>query len=199
MSFERIVEVARAIVRSGGVDALSMRKLATELGVAPTAIYWHVGDRRELLDAVLDRELTELAPVRASGSTPHQRLRSIARAIRRQVQEAPHVQLLAQHLDRSAQVSFPGQVALAREVTAAGIRGEDAAQAVRSILFLVGGFAMLESNFRRRAGQHTTQELWAEIADDSIDPVLLSSMREPTDTDALFTFALDKLIDALLA
>ena len=200
MSADRIVEVARTIVRSGGADALSMRKLSAELGVAPTAIYWHVGDRRRLLDAVLDAELADLPEVRANGSSPHQRLRSVARAIRRQVQEAPHVQALALHLDRSAQVSFPGQVALAREVTAAGIHGEEAAQAVRAILFLVGGFAMLEGNFRKRlVGLRTTQELWAEIEDPTIDPVILSSMRRPTDTDALFTYALDKLLDSILA
>jgi TetR/AcrR family tetracycline transcriptional repressor len=115
------------------------------------------------------------------------------------VQEAPHVQALAQRLDRSAQLSFPGQIALAREVTAAGIRGEEAAQAVRSILFLVGGFAMLESNFRKRpAGQRTTQDLWAEIDARDIDPVLLASMQRPTDTDALFTYALDKLLDSII-
>ena len=54
MSSDRIIDVAREIVRTGGVDALSMRKLSAELGVAPTAIYWHVGDRRRLLDAVLE-------------------------------------------------------------------------------------------------------------------------------------------------
>ena len=117
MSFERIVDTARALVKAGGADSLSMRKLSAELGVAPTAIYWHVGDRAELLNAVLDAELADLPKVRAVGTTPHARLRSVARAIRRQVQQAPHVQALALTLDRSAAVSFPGQVALAREIT----------------------------------------------------------------------------------
>jgi TetR/AcrR family tetracycline transcriptional repressor len=200
MSAARIVEVARALVRTGGADELSMRKLAAELGVAPTAIYWHVGDRRRLLDAVLDAELADMPEVAATGRTAHERLRSVARAIRRGVIDAPHVQALALHLDRSAQVSFPGQVSLAREITAAGIRGEEAAQAVRAILFLVGGFAMLEGNFRKRPpGMRTTQELWGEITDERIDPVLLASMQHPTDTEALFTYALDQLLDSILA
>ena len=71
---------------------------------------------------------------------------------------------------------------------------------MRAILFLVGGFAMLEGNFRKRpVGLRTTQELWAEIEDPTIDPVILASMRRPTDTDALFTYALDKLLDSILA
>jgi TetR/AcrR family tetracycline transcriptional repressor len=200
MSFERIVETARDLVRTGGTEALSMRKLSAELGVAPTAIYWHVGDREKLLNAVLDAELADLPEVRANGTTPNARLRSVARAIRRQVQEAPHVQALALALDRSASVSFPGQVALAREVTAAGLHGEEAANAARAILFLVGGFAMLEGNFRKRPpGHRTTQELWAEVTADDIDPILMAAMGRPADTDALFTYALDNLIESVLA
>jgi AcrR family transcriptional regulator len=200
MSFERIVETARGLVRAGGAEALSMRKLSAELGVAPTAIYWHVGDREKLLNAVLDAEVAELPEVRAHGATPHARLSSGARAIPPQGQEAPHVQALALTLDRSASVSFPGQVALAREVTAAGLHGEEAADAARAILFLVGGFAMLEGNFRSRPpGHRTTQELWTEVTDDDIDPALLAAMSRPADTDALFTYALDNLITSVLA
>ena len=68
MSFERIVDTARSLVKAGGADSLSMRKLSAELGVAPTAIYWHVGDRAELLNAVLDAELADLPKVRAVGT-----------------------------------------------------------------------------------------------------------------------------------
>jgi TetR/AcrR family transcriptional regulator, tetracycline repressor protein len=200
MNPERIVDAARSLVRAGGADALSMRKLSAELGVAPTAIYWHVGDRDELLNAVLDAELADLAAIRATGSTAHHRLRNVARSIRRQIEDAPHVQALALTLDRSAAVSFPGQVALAREVTSAGLRGEAAASAVRAILFLVGGFAMLEGNFRKRPpGFRTTQELWSEITADDIDADLLAAMAGPTDTDELFTYALDHLIESVLA
>ena len=42
---ERVVNTARALIEGGGVDAVSMRKLAAEMGVAPTAVYWHVGSR----------------------------------------------------------------------------------------------------------------------------------------------------------
>jgi TetR/AcrR family tetracycline transcriptional repressor len=199
MTSERIVAAARALVKGGGADALSMRKLAAELGVAPTAIYWHVGDRDHLLNAVLDAEVAELPAVRAAGSTPRRRIRSVARAVRRQVQTAPNVQALALTLGRSAEVSFPGQVALAREVTAAGLRGAEGADAVRAILFLIGGFAMLEGNFSRRPpGARATHELWAEVDDDGIDPGLQAAMGRPADTDALFTYALDRLIDSVL-
>ena len=43
---------------------------------------------------------------------------------------------------------FPAQVALAREVSAAGLTGADAARAVTSLLYLAGAFVMLESALR---------------------------------------------------
>ncbi|NNG40798.1 TetR/AcrR family transcriptional regulator [Flexivirga sp. ID2601S] len=53
---EAILDVAGRLVTVGGADALSMRKLAGELGVSPMALYRHVQDRDELLVALLDRE-----------------------------------------------------------------------------------------------------------------------------------------------
>lgn len=58
VSRDRVVRVATAIVDAHGVDALSMRGLATELGVTAMALYRHVGSRDELLLAVLD-EISE--------------------------------------------------------------------------------------------------------------------------------------------
>jgi TetR/AcrR family tetracycline transcriptional repressor len=200
MSPERIVEVARRMVETGGVDALSMRKLAAELGVAPTAIYWHVGGRDELLHAIMDQLLAEAPAIRARGDNPAQRVAGVARTIRRNVRTSPTLHQLAQRLDRLPDASFPGQLVLTREVAAAGLHGEDAARAVRTILYLIGGFQLLDSNFSQRpAGARTTQELWGAVDDAQIDPDLREAMTETPDTDALFDYALDALLRSILA
>jgi hypothetical protein len=147
----------------------------------------------------MDQLLAEAAPIRARGTTPEQRVASVARAIRRNIRSSPTLHQLAQHLDRNPDASFPGQLALTREITAAGLHGGDAANAVRAILYLIGGFQLLDSNFSRRpAGSKTTQELWLTVEDDNIDPELRSSMAAPTDTDALFDYALDALLRSIL-
>src|SRR5438094_3685918 len=110
---ERIVAAARALIEAGGVEALSMRKLAAEVGVAPTAIYWHVGSREDLLNAVLDSMIADLPPIRGRGTTARARLASVARSIRDQVRATTTTQQLANALSRNAEVSFPAQVALA--------------------------------------------------------------------------------------
>jgi TetR/AcrR family tetracycline transcriptional repressor len=197
---DRIVAAARALIEAGGVDALSMRKLAADVGVAPTAIYWHVGSRDDLLNAVLDAMIDDLPSIVARGSTPKARLASVARSIRDQVRATTLAQQLAQVVDRTAELSFPGQVALAREMEAAGLHGAEAAQAVRALLFLVGGFILLEDNFsHRREGGRTTQELWRRVDDPGIDPGLRRAMARPVNTDSLFDYAVDRLLESVLA
>jgi len=196
---DRIVAAARALIEGGGVEALSMRKLGAEVGVAPTAIYWHIGSREDLLNAVLDSMIADLPPVAARGSSPRARLASVARSIRDQVRATTPAQQLAAELGRTAELSFPGQVALTREMQAAGVGGSDAAQAVRAVLFLVGGFILLEDNFaHRQPGSRTTQELWQALDDDGIDPALKRAMARPTNTDTLFDYAVDRLLASVL-
>ena len=196
---DRIVAAARALVEAGGVEALSMRKLAAEVGVAPTAIYWHVGSREDLLNAVLDSMIADLPPIAARGTTPRARLTSVARSIRDQVRATTPAQQLAAELGRTAELSFPGQVALTREMQAAAVDGSNAAQAVRAVLFLVRGFILLEDNFaHRQPGSRTTQELWRALEDEAIDPALRKAMAKPANTDALFDFAVDCLLASIL-
>jgi AcrR family transcriptional regulator len=51
---ERIVETAAMLVDSEGLDAVSVRRLATELGVAGPSLYHHFATKDEILDAVVD-------------------------------------------------------------------------------------------------------------------------------------------------
>jgi TetR/AcrR family transcriptional regulator, tetracycline repressor protein len=52
----RALQLADAI----GLDALTIRKLATELGVTPMALYWHFRSKDELLDGLAERVWAEI-------------------------------------------------------------------------------------------------------------------------------------------
>lgn len=56
----RVVDAAMTLADDGGLEALSMRRLAEHLGVVPMALYRHVADKHELLDAMIDRVFAEL-------------------------------------------------------------------------------------------------------------------------------------------
>ena len=54
LSRETVLAAARRIADDEGVDRLTMRRLAGELGVMPNALYSYVPDKEALLDALLD-------------------------------------------------------------------------------------------------------------------------------------------------
>jgi AcrR family transcriptional regulator len=56
---QRIAETALKLLESGGEDGVSMRRVATAVGITPMAIYHHFADRRALLNFVVDREFTK--------------------------------------------------------------------------------------------------------------------------------------------
>jgi len=49
-----VVRAAVALADQGGIESLSMRNLAEELGVVPMAIYKHVASKEDLLDGMVD-------------------------------------------------------------------------------------------------------------------------------------------------
>lgn len=61
MNRERVVTAARELVDRDGLDALTVRVLAAELGVRPMAIYHYVASKDELLDALVDLVFREIA------------------------------------------------------------------------------------------------------------------------------------------
>ena len=60
LSREMVLSAARAIADRDGVNALSMRTLARELGVMPNAIYTYFPTKDAILDALLDSLLEQI-------------------------------------------------------------------------------------------------------------------------------------------
>jgi AcrR family transcriptional regulator len=55
-----IFERALAIVDAEGLEALSMRRLASDLGVEAASLYHHITDKQALLDGVIARARAEM-------------------------------------------------------------------------------------------------------------------------------------------
>ena len=62
LSRERILGAAVALADQEGVESLSMRRLAQELGVVPMALYKHVASKDEMLDGMVDVVVGEIDP-----------------------------------------------------------------------------------------------------------------------------------------
>src|SRR5215216_6716550 len=66
---ESILDAAIEILRERGLDAVSMRSVATRLGVSPVPLYSRVGNKEALVDAIAERLLIDLAPRRDDAET----------------------------------------------------------------------------------------------------------------------------------
>ena len=48
LSRERITQAALELLSGYGLADVSMRRVASSLGVAPGALYWHIANKQEL-------------------------------------------------------------------------------------------------------------------------------------------------------
>ncbi|WP_113703857.1 TetR/AcrR family transcriptional regulator C-terminal domain-containing protein [Nonomuraea lactucae] len=61
LSQELIVRTGLAILDAEGLDGLSMRRVAQELGTGPASLYAHVANKDELLEMIYDEVLGEIS------------------------------------------------------------------------------------------------------------------------------------------
>lgn len=188
-----------AIVESEGVDRLTVRALAAKLGVAVTAVYWHVGDKQALLDGLVDRIIGQIGEVSARGRGAEARLVSVGRSLRRSLLGQPGLVGLVHRQGRTAALFQPARRVLVRELLDAGLVGADAALAVHAILNLVVGSVLIDRQVERQPLQHDEpQELWT--ADDVPGtPQLLRHLTRPVDEEELFGYSLRVLVRAVIA
>jgi AcrR family transcriptional regulator len=79
LSRDRVLTAAVVLADEVGIEALSMRRLAQELGVVPMALYKHVANKEELLDGMVDALVSEIdPPARDAGWKDAVRLRVLS-------------------------------------------------------------------------------------------------------------------------
>ncbi|MER5886334.1 TetR/AcrR family transcriptional regulator [Streptomyces sp. NPDC001941] len=196
---EEVLEAAAALVRQHGPGALTMRKLAAELGTAVTSIYWHVGNRESLLDALVERTVSEIGAIGPAGATPAERIVSLARRLRRELRARPHLVAMVHERGLTERMFLPVQRALVHEVHAAGLRGTRAARTVRAVQFQIVGFLLVERARERAPAQSPGEEdLWTARTAEH-DPALARALARPPDPERLFSLSVRALVEALLA
>jgi AcrR family transcriptional regulator len=57
---DMVVQAALQLLDEAGLEGFNMRALAHRLGTYPATVYWHVGNRSEVLSAVLELALDEI-------------------------------------------------------------------------------------------------------------------------------------------
>ncbi len=86
LSRERVLRAAVAVADAGGISGLTIRSLAQELGVKPMSVYYHVANKDEILDGIVDIVFSEIELPTIGGdwrSEMRRRARSARAVLRR--------------------------------------------------------------------------------------------------------------------
>lgn len=203
------VDAAVAIADADGLEALTVRRLAERLGIAPNAVYTHVGSRTDLLVLMADAvRLRHPAPTPVAG-TWQQRVRAVAEA---------ELALLTRHawlLDvRDTRTAFgPGTIATyeaqlhAFDGTALDDVTRDAA-----LTFVVDFVRAAARAGRPDPGDSAASDVWATwsgrlaayLGDDAplarrVGAAAGAALDGPYDARHAWRFGLERVLDALEA
>jgi AcrR family transcriptional regulator len=78
LNLDAVVDAATALADAEGLDALTMRRAAQALGVAPMTLYTYVPGKAELLDLMLDAAYSRMRRTDTTGQPWRQRLAAVA-------------------------------------------------------------------------------------------------------------------------
>ncbi|MFD2417222.1 TetR/AcrR family transcriptional regulator C-terminal domain-containing protein [Amycolatopsis pigmentata] len=208
---ENLVRVAIGLADAEGLAALSMRRLAVEVGVGPMALYRHVPDKDELLRLMADAALgeVELPEPGPAGWRPRLELaaRSQWRAYRRHPWLAP---ILLNSLVRPPVVAAGLRLVdwSLRALSGTGLRRRVKLQVIMTLNGWVGGLAVtnaLEVQAEQDTGISGDQRLAADMAllagylESGRFPTVAALMTgiEDVDLDEIFEFGLHRQLDGI--
>jgi AcrR family transcriptional regulator len=209
LSRDRIIGTAIGVIEREGEAALSMRRIATELGVAVMSLYNHVASKDALLDGVAERILVGMegrgeggAGARPAGEGEHwtQRARALIRAYRTVAHDYPRcvTLVLTRKIDAPSGMR-PVERALAVAADA-GFDGETSVRIMRALLAYATGAQMREAGAAKLLDYLPKR---AAERFDRLDPAEFPHvlafqdelLRHDPETD--FEFGLDLMLSAL--
>lgn len=195
-----VVAAAMRVLDAEGLAGFTMRRVADELGTGAATLYWHVTDKDQLLDLVLDRYMAEIELPTPDPQDWEGQVRTMARSARAMFRRHP----------AAAQLSFgripagPSLIRLAEWMLAvlrgAGIADRPAAW-FADLLALVGTSLAVEEAVAAHTDDRRLQALGAYFASLPPEdfPNLAATAAEMAggSPDDRFEFALDLLIRGL--
>jgi AcrR family transcriptional regulator len=131
-----VVDRALAMVDKSGLDALTIRKLATELGVTPMALYWHFHSKDELLDGLAERLWGEMDLTVNRAAPWTEQIRVLFESLLKVLRAHPAAPTLLLHSEKlNAEAALKATELTLDILRTAGFSPQDASMAAQSALW----------------------------------------------------------------
>ena len=144
LTTDRIVAAAVEVLDAEGLEALTMRRLGTRLGVAAMSLYRHVPNRDALLAEVVNRLFAGATTDYAPDTAWPEALTGFGLAYRRMLLAHPHAVPLLAVRPVDIDLGLELLTGLLSRFEAAGIATQDALTAVQSVGVFVLGHALAQ-------------------------------------------------------
>ena len=170
---DEIVRAASGYAATGGLEDLTIRQLATDLDVTPMALYRHVRDKDDILEAVADRLIGGLALPDDELPWPEY-LAAMVRSLRGLLREHPAIIGLYTREPLTTPAAKRRLVAARTALGRAGFSEDGATRAYATIHTFTIGFCALEAGrglIEPRtdpAGGDATDDLVVDPLDDAL-------------------------------
>jgi TetR/AcrR family tetracycline transcriptional repressor len=140
-----VVDQALALADESGLDALTIRKLAAQLGVTPMALYWHFRGKDELLEGIAERLWGEM-DLNVERTAPWtEQIRALLESLLRVLRAHPAAPTLLMHSEKLNAEAARNATELTLDILrTAGFGPEDASIAARSALWTAITLVMSE-------------------------------------------------------
>ncbi|MCC5576996.1 MULTISPECIES: TetR/AcrR family transcriptional regulator C-terminal domain-containing protein [Microtetraspora] len=194
----RIVAAAVDLIEREGADAISMRRIAAELGVGVMSLYNHVPNKSALLDGVAEAVLSEIEFTDDPSAHWTDRVRIQARAFRQIAHHYPRsTMVVVSRQLRSPAGMLPAERALAT-LRDAGFEGGEAVRMLRMFIAYIVGSLLREVGVTPTFAPVRPDAPVAE-ADPALFPELSARAQElgACDHEAEFEFGLELLVQAM--
>jgi len=131
-----VVDRALALADKLGLDALTIRKLATALGVTPMALYWHFRGKDELLGALAERVWSEIDLTVDRTAPWTEQIRALLESLLKVLRAHPAAPGLLLHSEKLRAEAALNATELTLDILrTAGFGPEDASYAARSAMW----------------------------------------------------------------
>lgn len=202
LSRSRVVDAAIELIDTHGLAGLSMPRLAQHLGVGTMSLYRHVETKDDLLDAVAERLVGDVAVPDGAPGDWEARVVGYLRAVRAEALRHPALARLLADRGLTAGPVFDQLEAVHRILLAAGFSERHAVRAFYSLLTYVFGYLMWELPRVHQQPAAAYVAAWNESLDqlDRAAYPTLTALRRQLVTSASeeqFEYGLEQLAAAL--
>ncbi|GGS85763.1 TetR family transcriptional regulator [Planobispora rosea] len=199
LSRPRIVAAAIDLIEREGADAVSMRRIAADLGVGVMSLYNHVPNKAALLDAVAETVLSGIEFTDDPDAGWTDRVRMQARAFRQIAHHYPRCTMVvvSRQLQSPAGL-LPVERALAT-LRSAGFDGEEAVRILRMFIAYIVGSLLREVGVTPTFAPVHSSPVDLRKVDPALFPEIdaLSAELGSCDHEAEFEFGMELLVQAI--